>query len=676
MITTRKPSRPAALVLGALLTLVCALTLLPRAMSPAAAAPADDDPDPAEITLEHVAPDYLDEDEDLTLAGTITNHGDTPLSNVTVWWRMLTHVPSDEGLEQWLREEDEAEPLTLARHDLEDEIKAGSSAPYEMVIPAEDSPFDYGSAWGPRGIEMVVSAVDEDGEQVRAHVRSTIIWYPSDESNAAPLTVAAPVTPTAAEWAAALNEGVSVAETSGPRLEGILGHLHEHAVTWGVDAALLDEVPPTRLEPFLLAAPGEEPAEQGEGTAVSDPLQWEPAAKSGELAEKIRAATGDRDVLSLGWARPDWEALLRAGADGEDLRERNTDRANTLLHEAGLSPADGVIWTFTGLDSGSISRLDERTDTVLIPATEAGANFVPPTAGHLTVRSPEAGLTDLLLARTEPRELLARTLIEAQEESTSLLVTLPPELTAEQAENVAENLQVLKNAPWLELSPLTAPTPGRGVAGGLPPLSSNLTSSDVGALADSLARADSLASLTEAPERVGALFQTAAFLAGSEVWREDPSQQQELLAEVEDASGAQFLTIERPSTVNLISQGGDLPVSVENESPLPLHPTVLVQPEDARLLAEEPVTASLEPGQSTTVRVPITAVANGNVSATIRLVNDEGEDVAAAQNFTVRVRADWETTGTAVLAGVIAVGFLFGLFRNIRSGRRARRQNG
>ena len=154
-------------------------------------------------------------------------------------------------------------------------------------------------------------------------------------------------------------------------------------------------------------------------------------------------------------------------------------------------------------------------------------------------------------------------------------------------------------------------------------MSSHLTSSDVGALADSLTRADSFASLTEAPERVEALFETTAFLAGSEVWREDPSMQQELLAGVENASSAEFLTIERPSTVNLISQGGDLPVSVENESPLPLHLTVLVQPEDARLLSEEPVTASLEPGQSTTVRVPITAVANGNVSATIRLVNDE-----------------------------------------------------
>src|SRR5699024_2946592 len=162
---SRKPSRPAALVLGALLTLVCALTLLPHAMSPAAAAPADADPDPAEITLERVTPDYLDEEDDRTVAGKITNHGDSPLSNVAVCWRMLTHVPSDEGLAEWLREEDEAEPLTLARHDLEDEIKAGSSTSYEMVIPAEDSPFDYGSAWGPRGIEMVVSAVDEDGEQ-------------------------------------------------------------------------------------------------------------------------------------------------------------------------------------------------------------------------------------------------------------------------------------------------------------------------------------------------------------------------------------------------------------------------------------------------------------------------------------------------------------------------------
>src|SRR5699024_11732830 len=109
-------------------------------MSPAAAAPADDDPDPAEITLERVTPDYLDEEDDLTLAGKVTNHGDSSLSNVTVWWRMLTHVPSDEGLAEWLREEDGADHLTLARHDLEYEFKAGSSTCYEMVIPDVCSP--------------------------------------------------------------------------------------------------------------------------------------------------------------------------------------------------------------------------------------------------------------------------------------------------------------------------------------------------------------------------------------------------------------------------------------------------------------------------------------------------------------------------------------------------------
>src|SRR5699024_10939426 len=110
---------------------------------------------------------------ELTLSGTITNNGDAPLSNITIWWRMRTKVLTNNDVTQWFDEENDTKPLTLARHDLSDEIEPGTSEPYEMVIGAESSPFDYGSAPGPRGIELVVTATDDDGDSLRDHVRST-----------------------------------------------------------------------------------------------------------------------------------------------------------------------------------------------------------------------------------------------------------------------------------------------------------------------------------------------------------------------------------------------------------------------------------------------------------------------------------------------------------------------
>lgn len=73
----------------------------------------------------------------------------------------------------------------------------------------------------------------------------------------------------------------------------------------------------------------------------------------------------------------------------------------------------------------------------------------------------------------------------------------------------------------------------------------------------------------------------------------------------------------------------------------------------------------------TTVRVPIEAVANGNVDLTVHILDEPGgDDVGRSASFMVRVRADWEDIGTAVVAGLLSVGFVIGMVRTIRSGRR------
>ena len=71
------------------------------------------------------------------------------------------------------------------------------------------------------------------------------------------------------------------------------------------------------------------------------------------------------------------------------------------------------------------------------------------------------------------------------------------------------------------------------------------------------------------------------------------------------------------------------------------------------------------------MRIPITAVANGNVNVEVHVLPDaEGRDLAEPATFAVRVRADWETIGTAVVAGLLAIAFVIGLIRTIRRGGR------
>lgn len=676
MISWKEHRRPLAFVMGIFMLLLTTTVVLPALSTPANAAPTD----PVEITLDEITPEYLGEGDELTFSGEITNNTDEPLTSVTVWWRMRTPVLSEETFSKWFDEDEDLAPLTLARHDLSSEIEPGRTQGYEMVIPVENSPFDYGSEIGARGIELVVTATDGDGERARDHVRSTIIWYPHPDSPATPVSVAVPLTPTESEWLEALSAHSPVAEASNQRITGIVEELAGDDVTWGVDASILDSIPASRLADFL---PPDDSTDEGEEDEDQDqpatrgPFEWPLSSHAVENAAVVANHTGSRPVISLGWAAPDHGTLMRAGADGEQLRQRNERYASGLLHDARLSTADGVIWSFTPLAPGSASRLDDAVTTAILPPTETGAEFVPPTSHHLTLRSPDQELVDLLLEASSPTELRARSLLFAEEKS-QLLITLPPDITSEDARRVAENLRVLRSAPWVELAPPAPPAESDFSLVSPFPAGSATSRTDLSELNQSLSRVDSLAQITEDPDRFIAMFDAAAFLALSCVWEAETTVPDALLTEVNREANAEFLEIEQPSTVNLISQGGELPIGVENSSPIPLTPTVVVQPEDARLLAEEPVESTLEPGQSSAVRVPITAVANGNVTATIRLLDPQGTDVAAPQTFTVRVRADWETTGTAVIAAIVAVGFLFGLIRNFRSasGRHGREQHG
>src|SRR5699024_5829188 len=145
--------------------------------------------------------------------------------------------------------------------------------------------------------------------------------------------------------------------------------------------------------------------------------------------------------------------------------------------------------------------LDDAVRGVIVPPTPGGADVVPPTARHLTARAPDSDVVDLFLHETEPRELLARTALLTQGDRTSVLVTLPLDMDDELAARVADNLDALRDVPWLEVGPLRAPTPD-GWLSTRPQAPGALTDQEITTLAESLDRAATLAGLSEHPAQV------------------------------------------------------------------------------------------------------------------------------------------------------------------------------
>lgn len=650
-------SAPFTTVLGLIMLFSC-LVLLPTA--PAVAAPGDD----VSITLDEMTPDYLGTDDDLTFRGSIENKTDEELESITVWWDMGTWVLNGETYPEWESGEETRELITLARHDLDDPLEAGQSTTFTMNVPPEESPFDYGSQPGPRGIELIVTATTSEGDSVKDQVRSTIMWFPEEESST-PINVAIPLTPSPKDWEKARKSQVPVISPAFERLANTLGAFEDLPVIWGVDASLLDSVPVGSLE--LLTDSEWEPSDEDS----EDLLGWSTPERLSSFMESLRDTTKETAVISLGWAAPDVNSLGLAGPSGQELLARNDSRAAELFDKAGVQAAPDVRWSFNPVSVRAITQFD-HTSTVLLPPSDEGSTVVPPTAQHLTLHSPDVEFIDLLTSKTSEAELRAQSFIAAQK-AESVVVTLPPDLSQQERANAAANIETLTDAPWFELSTDVLSVPPQ--VNTTPAVDQLFSTADITQAANAVDQGEYLSEITTSPKRFRSLFSSTAFIGVSSVWKDDLNSAANWLTDLGAAGEFDYLEIEQPSTVNLISQDGELPIGVENYSQISLRPTVIVEPEDARLVAEEPVSATLNSESSSTVAVPITAVANGNVETTIRVVNDDGDNVATPQTFTIRVRADWETTGTAVFAGVITVGLLYGLFRNFKNARARNREN-
>src|SRR5690606_41226491 len=93
-------------------------------------------------------------------------------------------------------------------------------------------------------------------------------------------------------------------------------------------------------------------------------------------------------------------------------------------------------------------------------------------------------------------------------------------------------------------------------------------------------------------------------------------------------------------------------------------------PRDPRLVGDEEVTLEVAAQQSATAQVPVHAVGSGDVVVDVRLAAPDGSAIDEPTEIRVRVRADWETVGTAVVAGLLALLLVVGLVRTVRRGRR------
>jgi hypothetical protein len=663
-------------------------------VAPGGAAPVAVDADEVTATLRSVTPQVAGPGDTVRVTVTVTNPTATPLEGATaelgVGWRPLV---TRSALATWTDEDTTRLATAQERLDVPT-VPAGGQADVVLELAVDGLGLG-GAARGPR--EMSV-AVRDDGAVVAA-ARTFLLWDPARDATdraasasaadegAVRVSLLAPVTGPAVDPA----DG-STLKDLGPLVapDGRLGRALD-AVDTAESASGTRGVLSLAVDPALVAA-----ASGSSDAAVAD---W--AGRAAGMAEAT-------DVHPLPAYDPDLSALahadLGAGALGSFV--------STPLPGGGDVPegwAQPLAWpggdAAPDLDTLGAAR-SAGLDLAVVPdgyeavrGTASGLAAMETPSGRLRTIVADGPLSDALTTGTDTADgalaaspaataqrLLAETAVVANqsdgEEVPHVVAVLPrgwdPDLQA-----LRTALTALRTSGWTTVTPLGGLLDGQAPEvdrvtledeerqeGELGVASVHRLDTARQGLSDFASAAADPSELADAQGAVTAPLSVAYRSAADE-----RSVAVDAAIERADAQRAGLSVVHR-SDVTLISAAGDIPVLVRNELGTDVTVAVVLQPEDGRLTVDSRPTTTIPAGASSEVRVPVRAIGSGDVDVEVRLLTPDGTVAAEPWSFQIRVRAGWETVGTAVVAGVVGVLFLAGIWRTVRRGRSERRTTG
>ncbi|WP_413451709.1 DUF6049 family protein [Georgenia phoenicis] len=693
---TSSGAGPRALVLLLLAAILC---LVPTAATATTSDPTADD---VAVSLTDIAPAVLTPGEELVVRGTVTNGTDSEIVVPELRLRAQQSTPISRSLlERWLDPTSRSATTLLHAERLEEPLAPGATADFTLTVPPEAVPFSTGYAgWGPRGLEVTVHEADTSRAPDLAAARSFLLWWPDLEVETMPLAVLAAASPTAPERATAQETGTRLDVVAADRLEPLLAALDRPDVDLAVDPSLLVDVP------AVVDLTAGEPAD---AEPTEDPTDPDTAPKT-TLRSTVRdfADAPGRAVHALLWADADASALTHAGRT--DLIADVASARDAALEGLGLTAGTGLAWPAAEApDAATLSALSAAgAASVVLPSTGLAATsqltYTPSARADVAVNGTTlpAVLTDERLSAllsgtllpinpdtdgpvaldplTARQYLLAETAVVARErpaDRRDLLLTLPRDFAGDPAV-LGEQLDALAQAPWLERVGLAemlereAPELERENLPETVVEDGEVGAEELDRVTEVLARTTAFAGVLEEPEVLVEPVRTALLEVTSAAWRDRPGTRGELVDAAEEASGERRgLVAARPgSTLNLINEEAHIPVAVTNEMSRPATVVVHLNPRDARLVADDDVTLEIPAQQSATAQVPVHAVGSGDVVVDVVLAAPDGAVINEPTEIQVRVRADWETVGTAVVAGLLVVMLVAGLVRTVRRARR------
>ncbi|MDU5541314.1 DUF6049 family protein [Varibaculum cambriense] len=715
MTISRLRGRVFGVVVTVLLTLCC--TFNPGSPPVAKAAPQSPAPQLTAV-ITAISPDTLSYKEDeqarpekVTVTGTVSNHTAAPVNNVLVQVSTTSRLGGDaETIRTWVKGESDRGMgvLRLQQSKTLTQVPAKKTVKFAIEIPASTLPALNKDSLGSLGVQASVSASKVKRKNTRGD-RSLLLYAPETESPAkSSLAIIAPLSassPEIAKWLTRKgigSEATASTQTSNLVAEPLksvdanaklLSNLSTTGITWVVDPALLHANSPLLTGSF--APLPEKPA----------PLSLDPVMLDALKAAQAKGASVSLDL----WGAPDLVQLdknaLAKAAEG------NRQLGALLENELTLAPSTIFLanphWAgrTDTICTNSENRLSEGCVLVTggdqLPLTQ-GYNYQPDLLGQAKTGDQtrqflaDHGTLSALLASSSTEDAftntqVARAMLAAiaseRPSQPRLINAVLPNGALDSAVTQQRISKILSDS-WVKGTalPQALGADPTSVTLGTNPKIQNLAPDTPGALGvagssfhsatKSLNTArervvPSLEQIAPDHQRITAPLYQQLLLSTSRAMTSAERNQAITNAGSELDLLARAVQIQTSSQINLIASSSQIPIKVLNRLPVEVNVRLKLQPTDSRLRADSTVAVSLAPKGSRTVKIPITAVRNGNVRVKVAILPQTGNLVLdQQQQIDLRIRTGWEDR---IFLGFIfsaAAIFIVGLIVNFRRGTR------
>ena len=617
----------------------------------------------------------------------------------------------------------DSDPMTAVDTTFKDEIAAGSSAEFTISVPADDLGLQKSSPvsnWGPRGLSVQLG--DATGRLASEVGFST--WYPSPKFDKTKISMLAPVTiPAHTSDGIIAPDDLDKAIGKDGSLTSIMNVLETPGVGIALDPRIIASFESAVAEPSEEDGSdpeeSEEPSPQGTETATTGPdaQDTDPEANSNdeggadglsadeaEAEEKQRkrldtwyhdflAEAQSHTVIALPYGDPDQASLV--DSDLESLG-KFAQKQRQMVKDVLPKAKTDIAWPVAGsAQRDQLADFAKAGDQTVILSN----NQQPSLAGvhdnaHSKTRitadaqsSIDTLITDTALAQQSAKiigsdhpasgisELVATTAaIQAESPYRTRHLLLPMPRTAASA-NWEGTVKSVADAPWVDPSGIddlldTDPVPRGLLQSGADPKA--IGSKAVHSLAETRATQKKFNSVFSDPASANTRLDRELLSCTSVAWTLEGSAKS--CADDAQASSEKVrnsLYLEKGSSVLLVTgEETTIPVTIVNDSPAEATMSIRMKPKTPQLRAEPTETVVVPSQETMRVDVPVEGLANADVPTTIEMVATDDVVLPKNETLLVRVRADWENIGTAVVGLALAAVFVIGLIKTISRGRR------